>query len=107
MNDSELEPISTPTSLLRLPLDERNLQRLLVEQNQRHLVFCKACFLASVKMEPQNEYTQTNDSLPLMIRVRAPATLPAGYTFEALLNDDPNRPFTCEVVCLLYSVSLC
>lgn len=35
---------------------------------------------------------------PLMVRVKAPATLPAGYTFEALLNDDPDRPFTCEVV---------
>jgi hypothetical protein len=35
---------------------------------------------------------------PLMVRVRAPATLPGGYTFEANLNDDPNRPFICEVV---------
>jgi hypothetical protein len=35
---------------------------------------------------------------PLMVRVKAPATLPAGYTFEALLNDDPDRPFICEVV---------
>ena len=35
---------------------------------------------------------------PLMVRVRAPATLPAGYTFQANLNDDPNRPFICEVV---------
>lgn len=35
---------------------------------------------------------------PLLVRVKAPATLPAGYTFEALLNDDPDRPFTCEVV---------
>ena len=34
----------------------------------------------------------------MMVHVTAPATLPAGYTFEALLNDDPNRPFTCEVV---------
>lgn len=32
-----------------------------------------------------------------MVRVKAPATLPAGYTFEALLNDDPDRPFICEV----------
>jgi hypothetical protein len=35
---------------------------------------------------------------PLLITVRAPATLPAGYTFEAFLNDDPNRPIICEVV---------
>eukprot|EP00934_Nitzschia_sp_Nitz4_P008582 Nitzschia sp. Nitz4//scaffold1_size375055//18726//19561//NITZ4_000208-RA/size375055-processed-gene-0.285-mRNA-1//1//CDS//3329540841//8572//frame0 len=34
---------------------------------------------------------------PLMVRVTAPSTLPAGYTFEALLNDDPDRPFSCEV----------
>ena len=35
---------------------------------------------------------------PLMVRVKSPATLPGGYTFQALLNDDPNRPFICEVV---------
>ena len=39
-----------------------------------------------------------DDAPPLMVRVRAPATLPAGYTFEGLLNDDPERPFICEVV---------
>jgi hypothetical protein len=33
-----------------------------------------------------------------MVHVTAPASLPAGYTFEALVNDDPDRPFTCEVV---------
>ena len=36
--------------------------------------------------------------LPLMISVTAPSTLPAGYTFEAFVNDDKQRPFTCEVV---------
>jgi len=35
--------------------------------------------------------------LPVMVNVTAPSTLPAGYTFEAYLNDDKNRPFTCEV----------
>lgn len=35
--------------------------------------------------------------LPLMINVTAPSTLPAGYTFEAYVNDDKMRPFTCEV----------
>lgn len=35
--------------------------------------------------------------LPMMVSVTAPSTLPAGYTFEAYLNDDKNRPFTCEV----------
>jgi hypothetical protein len=38
------------------------------------------------------------EQIPLMVHVTAPATLPAGYTFEALVNDDPDRPFTCEVV---------
>lgn len=36
-------------------------------------------------------------NLPLMINVTAPSTLPAGYTFEAYVNDDKMRPFTCEV----------
>ena len=35
---------------------------------------------------------------PVMVSVEAPSTLPAGYTFEAFLNDDKNRPFVCEVV---------
>ncbi|MGK3734400.1 MAG: hypothetical protein ACI8RD_004293 [Bacillariaceae sp.] len=35
---------------------------------------------------------------PVMVNVVAPSTLPAGYTFEAFLNDDKNRPFVCEVV---------
>ncbi|VEU36030.1 unnamed protein product [Pseudo-nitzschia multistriata] len=34
---------------------------------------------------------------PLMVSVTAPSTLPEGYTFEAYLNDDKKRPFTCEV----------
>ena len=39
--------------------------------------------------------------LPLMVHVTAPATLPAGYTFEAEINGDASKLFTCEVVCLL------
>ena len=46
------------------------------------------------KMDPLYD-----DNKPLMVHVTAPASLPAGYTFEALINDDPDRPFTCEVVC--------
>jgi hypothetical protein len=48
-------------------------------------------------------YTATGTELPLMVHVTAPATLPAGYTFEAEINGDPNKLFTCEVVrfCLL------
>ena len=38
------------------------------------------------------------EMIPLQVYVTAPATLAAGYTFEALVNDDPDRPFTCEVV---------
>ena len=53
-----------------------------------------------------NNYKSHDDGgeekIPLMIRVTAPATLPGGYTFEALINDDPERPFTCEVVCLFF-----
>ncbi len=38
------------------------------------------------------------DVLPIMVHVTAPATLPAGYTFEAELNGDPDKVFNCEVV---------
>ena len=41
--------------------------------------------------------------LPMMVHVTAPATLPAGYTFEAEINGDPTKLFTCEVV----SVRVC
>lgn len=36
--------------------------------------------------------------LPLMIHVTAPATLPAGYTFEAQINGDESKIATIEVV---------
>mmetsp|Transcript_16027 Transcript_16027/g.40198 ORF Transcript_16027/g.40198 Transcript_16027/m.40198 type:complete len:253 (-) Transcript_16027:262-1020(-) len=46
-------------------------------------------------------YKQSDDieasKLPIMISVTAPSTLPAGYTFEAYVNDDKMRPFSCEV----------
>lgn len=35
---------------------------------------------------------------PVLVHVTAPATLVAGYTFEAQINGDPNRTFTAEVV---------
>jgi hypothetical protein len=38
----------------------------------------------------------------MMVHVTAPASLPAGYTFEAEINGDPNKVFTCEVVCMKY-----
>jgi hypothetical protein len=43
-------------------------------------------------------YTSAGADLPLMVHVTAPATLPAGYTFEAEINGDPSKLFTCEVV---------
>lgn len=49
-------------------------------------------------MAEERELMDDSEMPPLLVRVKAPATLPAGYTFEALLNDDPDRPFTCEVV---------
>jgi hypothetical protein len=42
------------------------------------------------------------DVLPIMVHVTAPATLPAGYTFEAELNGDPALVFNCEVVRLFW-----
>ena len=41
--------------------------------------------------------------LPIMVHVTAPATLPAGYTFEAEINGDPTKLFTCEVVRIVLS----
>eukprot|EP00339_Tiarina_fusa_P019449 CAMPEP_0117038926 /NCGR_PEP_ID=MMETSP0472-20121206/27353_1 /TAXON_ID=693140 ORGANISM="Tiarina fusus, Strain LIS" /NCGR_SAMPLE_ID=MMETSP0472 /ASSEMBLY_ACC=CAM_ASM_000603 /LENGTH=181 /DNA_ID=CAMNT_0004749277 /DNA_START=53 /DNA_END=595 /DNA_ORIENTATION=- len=50
-------------------------------------------------MTDNNTYSPQDgaEKKPLMVYVTAPATLPGGYTFEALINDDPDRPFTCEV----------
>jgi len=33
----------------------------------------------------------------LVVHVTAPASLPAGYTFEAEINGDPEKVFTCDV----------
>lgn len=35
---------------------------------------------------------------PVMVHVTAPANLPAGYTFEAQINEDAETTFTVEVV---------
>lgn len=45
-----------------------------------------------------SEHYLNEETEPLMVSVIAPASLPAGYTFEALVNDDPTRTFLCEVV---------
>ena len=41
---------------------------------------------------------EAGDELPIMVHVTAPASLPAGYTFEAEINGDPDKVFTCDVV---------
>jgi hypothetical protein len=47
------------------------------------------------KMNPL--YPPPATSIPVKVYVCAPATLPAGYTFEAAINGDPDRTFTAEV----------
>eukprot|EP00522_Entomoneis_paludosa_P014477 CAMPEP_0172439976 /NCGR_PEP_ID=MMETSP1065-20121228/796_1 /TAXON_ID=265537 /ORGANISM="Amphiprora paludosa, Strain CCMP125" /LENGTH=319 /DNA_ID=CAMNT_0013188749 /DNA_START=7 /DNA_END=967 /DNA_ORIENTATION=- len=37
------------------------------------------------------------DDIPMLVHVTAPATLPAGYTFEAEINGNPEHVITCEV----------
>lgn len=49
-------------------------------------------------MKSETDYKVAGGELPMMVHVTAPATLPAGYTFEAEINGDPNKLFTCEVV---------
>jgi hypothetical protein len=51
--------------------------------------------MASYAQAPLNP---SGPKLPLMIHVTAPATLPAGYTFEAQINGDESKIVTIEVV---------
>ena len=37
------------------------------------------------------------DAVPMLVHVIAPAALPAGYTFEAEINGNPEKVITCEV----------
>lgn len=46
------------------------------------------------KVEPL--YTAVEQA-PIMVHVTAPSTLPGGYKFDAHINDDPNKVFSCEV----------
>lgn len=48
-------------------------------------------------MTSETPYKPVPKELPLLVHVTAPATLPAGYTFEAEINGDPSKLFTCEV----------
>ena len=43
---------------------------------------------------------------PMMVHVVAPSSLPEGYTFEANLNNDPERTFTVEVVSIFFGSTL-
>jgi hypothetical protein len=49
-------------------------------------------------MTSETPYKPVAKELPLLVHVTAPAALPAGYTFEAEINGDPSKLFTCEVV---------
>ena len=51
---------------------------------------------------PGDQVARDDTSGRIMVRVTAPANLPAGYTFVAEVNGDPQRTFTCEVVRAAY-----
>jgi len=48
-------------------------------------------------MSDYNQLNASGNVLPMMIHVTAPATLPAGYTFEAAINGDEAKLVTVEV----------
>lgn len=52
----------------------------------------------TVSAAPLNPSQEDKEALPMMVHVIAPASLPAGYTFEAEINGDNQKTFTCEVV---------
>jgi hypothetical protein len=54
--------------------------------------------MASTSSKTPYQATGTKPDPPMMVHVTAPATLPAGYTFDAEINGDPAKLFTCEVV---------
>jgi hypothetical protein len=58
--------------------------------------------MATAKTTPNSNLIRPD--LPMMVHVTAPATLPAGYTFEAEINGDHTKLFTCEVVCVIVIV---
>jgi len=54
--------------------------------------------MTSTATTSDTPYTKAGaHDLPLMIHVTAPATLPAGYTFEAEINGDPAKLCTVQV----------
>lgn len=55
---------------------------------------------AATPLNPEGTAATTgnnNDELPMLVHVTAPASLPAGYTFEAEINGNPEQIITCEV----------
>ena len=57
--------------------------------------------LSSATTETRDNTTtaaNANNTIAMMVRVRAPATLPAGFTFVAQINETPSKTFTCQVV---------
>lgn len=57
-------------------------------------------------IDHETESNVEESAIAMMVRVRAPATLPEGYTFVAEVNEDPLKTFTCRVVstqhCIMY-----
>ena len=58
--------------------------------------------MATTAPTPQKNLVRPD--LPMMVHVTAPATLPAGYTFEAEINGDPTKLFTCKVVSVCFII---
>lgn len=78
------------------------------QRKYRYRVITTATTLELTTMAPTENSADKMDALypdqeaiPVKVHVLAPATLPAGYTFEASVNGDPERTFTAEVVCAL------
>ena len=44
-----------------------------------------------------NDFKTTLDEPPLMVHVVAPTDLPEGYTFDAQVDEDPEKTFTAAV----------
>ena len=57
-----------------------------------------------IEYERNANATVDGGEVAMMVRVRAPATLPEGFTFVAEVNEDPSKTFTCRVVSALHSV---
>lgn len=92
-------PARRHTNISRASASNRRLRRLSCFQlSTPNLIFRSvrsAITMASSSKAPLNP---SGHRLPLMIHVTAPATLPAGYTFEAQINGDESKMVLIEVV---------